>query len=156
MKLNAKSMGAAAAALLVISGLALAAGAAKGKKKDVIWPAEAIKWAAGPVKGVSVAALWGDMNKGGPYGALLKFDAGIMHPLHWHSQTLKIVVISGTFVHQPEGGTETKLGPGSYLLQAAAGKHISGCAAGADCEFFMTSGDKFDMTTADAAPAEKK
>lgn len=141
-----------AAALLVgLGGLA----AAGGKSKDVVWPAEAITWVDGPAAGVKVATLWGTMDKGGPYGALLRFDAGIMHPLHWHSQTLKIVIISGTFVHQSEGGVETKLGPGSYLLQAAKGKHISGCAAGAPCLFFMTSGDKFDMTAV-GAPAEKK
>ncbi len=156
MKITLKLSFAAAAALSVLGGLALAGAPAKAKKKDVIWPAEAVKWAEGPVKGVRLANLWGDMMKGGPYGTLLKFDAGLMHPLHWHSQTLKIVVLSGTFVHKPEGGTEAKLGPGSYLLQAAGGHHISGCAAGAECEFFMTSGDKFDMTTADAAPGEKK
>ena len=26
----------------------------------------------------------------------LKFDAGVMHPIHHHSQTLKTVIISGT------------------------------------------------------------
>lgn len=145
----------ASAVLLGLSGLALAA---KGKmtKKDVVWPAETIKWEDGPVKGVRVASLWGGMMKGGAYGALLKFDAGLMHPLHWHTQNLKIVVISGTFVHAPEGGAETKLGPGSYLLQRGGAKHASGCAPGADCEFLMTSPDKFDMTVVKNAPAQTK
>src|SRR5437667_8677996 len=110
--------------------------------KDVVWPADTIKWETGPLPGTHVAKLWGDWMKGGPYGVLVKFNAGIMNPLHKHTQTLKIVVVSGTFVHQPKGGTETKLGPGSYLLQAAGQWHVSGCAAGADCEFFMTSADK--------------
>lgn len=148
---SSKKTAVVAAALLAAGALGLGAWAGKGKKKDVVWPAEAIKWADGPAKGVKVAALWGDMSKGGSYGALMKFDAGLMHPLHWHTQSLKIVVVSGTFVHQPEGGTETKLGPGSYLLQVGGEKHVSGCAAGAECEFFMASGDKFDMTTAEAA-----
>lgn len=141
---------AAAVLLLTMSGVALAAKGGKTVKKDVVWPADAIKWEVGPLKGTHVAKLWGDWMKGGPYGVLVKFDAGLMNPLHKHTQTLKIVVLSGTFVHQPEGGVETKLGPGSYLMQTAGKNHVSGCAAGADCEFFMTSGDKFDLIPVEA------
>jgi anti-sigma factor ChrR (cupin superfamily) len=141
-------LAAAGAAVVVLSGLALAGRAAK---KDVIWPAEAIQWQDGPVKGVKVAALWGGMDKSGPYGALLKFDAGLTHALHHHTQSLKIVVISGTFLHQPEGGEMARLGPGSYLLQASGRKHVSGCAPEAECQFFMTSADKFDLKIAAGA-----
>jgi hypothetical protein len=130
---------------LCIGAAAMAADAAKS---DIIKPAGEIKWEDGPLKGSHVAKLWGDWMKGGPYGVLVKFDAGLMNPLHKHSQDLKIVVLSGTFVHQPAGGAETKLGPGSYLLQRGGQNHISGCAAGADCEFFMTSADKFDLIPA--------
>ena len=131
-----------------ISPAAMAAKAAKPAAKDVVWPADAIKWEAGPLKGTHVAKLWGDWMKPGPYGVLVKFEAGLMNPLHKHTQTLKIVVLSGTFVHQPAGGAETRLGPGSYLLQAGGQNHVSGCAPGADCEFFMTSADKFDLILA--------
>jgi quercetin dioxygenase-like cupin family protein len=74
-----------------------------------------------------------------------------MHALHKHSQDLKIVVLSGTFIHKPENGPEVRLGPGSYLMQAGGTNHVSGCAAGAECTFFMTSADKFDMIFAQAA-----
>ena len=142
--------------VFTMSTVALAAKGAKPATKDVVWPADAIKWEAGPLKGTQVAKLWGDWTKSGPYGVLVKFNAGLMNPLHKHTQTLKIVVLSGTFVHHPEGGVETKLGPGSYLLQVAGKNHVSGCTAGADCEFFMTSGDKFDLILAEKPPAQKK
>ena len=138
-----------------LSSIAMAAGTGKSGKKDVVMPADALKWEDGPAKGTHVAKLWGDYQKGGPYGMLVKFDAGTMHPLHKHKQSLKVVVLSGTFIHHPEGGTETKLGPGSYLLQAGGKQHVSGCAD-SECEFFMTSGDKFDMIMAEAPAAEKK
>ncbi|MDP9360064.1 MAG: DUF4437 domain-containing protein [Acidobacteriota bacterium] len=149
---------AAVVAMLVLSMsvVALADKGGKTMKKDVVWPADAIKWEDGPLKGSHVAKLWGDWMKGGPYGVLVKFDAGLMNPLHKHTQSLKIVVLSGTFVHQPAGGVETRLGPGSYLMQASGMNHVSGCAPGADCEFFMTSGDKFDLILAKEAPADKK
>jgi len=133
-------------ALVAVFLLALSVEAASSK--EVVWPADAIKWEAGPLPGVHVAKLWGDWTKGGPYGVLVKFDAGHMNDLHKHTQTLKIVMISGTFVYQPKGGTESKIGPGSYLVQPGGKWHISGCAAGADCEFFMTSADKFDLIPA--------
>ena len=140
---------------MALSAPALAA-SGKAAKADVIMPAAGLKWEDGPSKGSHVAKLWGDYLKGGAYGMLIKFDAGVMHPLHKHTQNLKIVVISGTFVHQPEGGTETKLGPGSFLLQRGGQNHVSGCAAGAECEFFLTSNDKFDLIPAEAPAAEKK
>jgi hypothetical protein len=145
----------ASAALFCLAPVSAKESKAKMSAQDVIWPAENVKWEDGPVKGTHVAKLWGDWSKGGPYGVLIKFDAGVMHPLHHHSHALKIVVISGTFVHHPDGGAETKLGPGSYLVQAANKKHVSGCAAGAECEFFMESTDKFDLIN-DETPAKKK
>ena len=156
--------GASLAAAMLLTGPVRAEDAPKAKvakkamatKMDVVWPAEAIKWADGPAPGTHMAHLWGDMKKGGPFGVLFKFDAGVMHPMHWHTRDLKIVVISGTFLHHPDGGTETKLGPGSYLLQSGGKRHISGAGADAPCEFFMTSPGAFDMMMVDAAKPAKK
>ena len=133
-------------AFAVLALSLLSSGSALAKdKEDVVWPAEAIKWDAGPVPGTKIAPLWGALNKSGPFGVLVKFDPGVMHPLHHHTRTLKLVILSGTLLHTSEAGVESKLGPGSYLLQAGGKKHISGCAAGAECTFFMTSDGKFDM-----------
>jgi hypothetical protein len=138
-------------AMLAMSSVALAG---KHAKEDAIWPADAIKWEEGPLKGTHAAKLWGDWLKGGPFGVLIKFDAGLLTPLHHHTQGLKIVIVSGTLLYHPEGGTETKLGPGSYLFESK--KHVSGCTAEADCVFFMTANDKFDMVNEEEAKAEKK
>lgn len=139
-------------ALAVMTICALASGTALAKdkpKQDVIKPADSIEWKAGPIAGTKLATLWGDSKKGGNYGMLVKFDAGVMHPLHHHTKTLKLIILTGTLIHKTEGGTESKLGPGSYLLQAGGNKHISGCAAGAECQFFMTSDGKFDFIDAE-------
>lgn len=145
-------------AVLAVSTLLSATSAlAKDKaKEDVVWPAESVKWEAGPVAGTKVAKLWGDWMKGGPYGVLVKFDAGQINALHHHTHALKIVIMSGTFVHKSDGAPETKLGPGSYLMQAAGKKHVSGCAPGADCTFFMSSDGKFDLIDDSKAAASDK
>ena len=155
---KSKRFGSLAGVLMMAAiGVTLAAAGDTLRSKDVAWPANSIKWEAGPAEGTKVAKLWGDWMKEGPYGVLVKFNAGLMHPLHKHTHDLKIVVISGTFLHTPEGGAETRFGPGSYLLQAGGKNHVSGCAAGAECEFFMTSNGKFDMIPAEKAqsPAVK-
>ena len=123
----------------------------KMKKEPIAWAAENIKWEemkSGP-PGVMGATLWGDMTKGA-YGALIKFPAGMKHPLHTHSSDIKTVVLSGTFTYAPEGGEEKNYGAGSYLLIPGGSKHISG--SGADgCTFFMEQSGKFDMK-----PVEEK
>ncbi len=143
-----------------VAGLAMLAAtslAFAGKAKDdEVWPAEAIKWEDGPVKGTHVAKLWGEWMKGGPYGVLVKFDGGVMHELHHHSHDLRTVIVSGTFVFQPEGGKETRLGPGSFLRQVGGKKHVSGCASGAECVFVITSSDKFDYLDDSGADAKGK
>lgn len=154
MKNNSRVVAAiAGAALLAVSAGAFAA---KSGGDNLVMPADSLKWEDGPVKGTHVAKLWGDWLKGGPYGVLIKFDAGLMHSLHHHTQTMKTVIISGTFVFKPEGGTETKLGPGSYLKQQGGKKHVSGCSAESECVFFVTASDKFDYLDDSGAGAKEE
>jgi hypothetical protein len=115
--------------------------------KDVLLPAESIQWQDGP-EGTKVAPLWGEWMKKGPFGVLVKFEAGVKHELHKHTHDLKIVILSGTYWHAPEGGKEMRFGPGSYLLTAGGHNHTSGCTREAACEFLMTSDDKFDFIPA--------
>lgn len=119
----------------------------KAPGKDVIWAAPDIKWEPGPAPGIHVATLWGDWKKGA-FGVLVKFDPGFVNPMHHHSHDLKLIVISGTFVHTPEGGTPVMLPPGSYFMQAANTKHTSGCSGSEGCEFFMSGDKAFDSIPA--------
>jgi hypothetical protein len=124
--------------------------AKKAPRMDTVWAANDLKWEPGPAPGSHIAKLWGDWEKGA-FGVLVKFDAGTVNALHSHSHDLKIVVISGTFVHTPEGGKEVSLPAGSYLRQVGKRNHISGCGGGEACEFFLSSDFAFDMI-----PAAKK
>src|SRR5438105_3548878 len=77
--------------------------------------------------GVKIADLWGNHTKGA-YGAITKFPAGFMAPLHTHTYAMKIVIISGTFISTPEGKPEVRLGPGSYLMQPGGNyRHTTAC-----------------------------
>jgi quercetin dioxygenase-like cupin family protein len=129
--------------------------AAKKAKGEVILPAADLKWTDMPIKGAQHAPLWGDMDKGA-FGALIKFPAGTNIPLHTHSSSLKLVVVSGTVYTGADMASAKDLGPGSYALQPAGWTHVTGCRAGADCVFLTEANGKFDMKpVGGAAPAAK-
>ncbi len=117
----------------------------KMTKEQVIWPADKVKWVEMPnTGGVMRAVLWGDPDKGAS-GVFIKFPAGLKLPTHYHTNAMKIVVLSGTLVYTPEGGSENKLGPGSYLSFGPEDRHFSGPGEGSGCTFFIEQSGKFDM-----------
>lgn len=152
--------------LLAAAVLAQGSGEAKAKRapksaapKAVAWPAADLKWVdlAGGPPGVKIVDLWGDHTKGA-FGALTKFPAGTTAPLHTHTSEFRVVVLSGTFIHGPEGKPEVRLGPGSYLKQPGGDyRHTTVCDKASECVFFMESNGKFDIKMVDEgkAPAKK-
>lgn len=114
------------------------------------------KWADLDPKGapgVKIADVWGDHAKSG-YGAFLKFPPGFLAPLHTHTNTIKIVVLSGTYVQTPEGKAEMRMGPGSYVFQPGGSyKHISACDKASECLLFIESVGPFDLKLVQAPKA---
>ncbi|MCA1582693.1 MAG: DUF4437 domain-containing protein [Acidobacteria bacterium] len=106
--------------------------------------------------GVQIADLWGDHTKGA-FGALIKFPAGFTAPMHTHTSDMKLIVVSGTLIHGPEGKPETRMGPGSYLKQPGRTyRHTTVCDKASECEIFVESTGKFDLKLVDAAKAPAK
>ena len=107
--------------------------------------------------GVKVADLWGDHAKGA-FGAFLKLPAGFVAPLHTHTNAMKVVFISGTYIQAPEGKPEVRLSPGSYMMQPGGNyRHTTSCDKASDCVLFVESNGKFDLKMVEAAktPAKK-
>jgi beta-alanine degradation protein BauB len=152
--------------LVAAAVLAQAAGEAKAKSAPkaaanapkFMQPAD-MKWVdldAKGAPGVQIADLWGDHTKGA-YGAITKFPAGFAAPLHTHTNAMKIMIVSGTFIAGPEGKPEVRLGPGSYFWQPGGNyRHTTACDKASDCVFFSESAGKFDIKPVDAAKAPAK
>jgi quercetin dioxygenase-like cupin family protein len=153
--------------LLTTALLAQGSGESKAKSgskakasRAVIMPAGDVKWTdldPTGAPGVKIADLWGN-HATGAYGALIKFPAGFVAPLHTHTNDMKAVMVSGTFIHGPEGKPEVRLGAGSYLMQPGGNyRHTTACDKASECLFFAQSNGKFDLKPADAgkAPAKK-
>ena len=153
--------------VLATAVLAQASGEAKAKSaptagasKAVIMPAGDLKWSdldPTGAPGVKIADVWGN-HATGAFGAFTKFPAEFTAPLHTHTNAIKIVVISGTFILTPEGKPEVRLGPGSYLMQPGGSyRHTTSCDKASECLFFMQGNGKFDLKPVDTgkAPATK-
>lgn len=125
-----------------------------GGTKAVIVPASDLKWVdldPGSAPGVKSADVWGDHTKGA-FRGFTKFPAGFETPLHTHTNDLEIVVISGTFIHTPEGKPEVRLGPGSYFMQPGGNyRHTTKCDKASECLFFIQSKGMFDLKPVEAA-----
>ena len=111
-------------------------------------PAADLKWVdldPTGAPGVKVATLWGDHQKGA-FGVLFKLPAGFTAPLHTHTHSMKLVIVSGTYIQAPEGKPEFRLGPGSYLMQPGGSyRHVTRCDESAECVFFVEGDGAFDL-----------
>lgn len=128
-----------------VAGVAVGKGAAPQPKFTA---AEELKW--DDVGGPKLATLTGDYKKG-PYGALMKLPAGTTSPLHTHSGAYEAIEIQGTTSHwlKGEDGTKAKkMTPGSYWMMPGKVEHVSSCAAGQDCIFYLWQKTKFDFALA--------
>jgi anti-sigma factor ChrR (cupin superfamily) len=152
--------------LTAMPALAQPSGATKARKaspaaasQPVFLPAGDLKWTdldPTGAPGVKIVDLWGDHTKGA-YGAYLKLPAGFTTPLHTHTYPMKVVFVSGTYLQTPEGKSEVRLGPGSYMMQPGGSyRHITSCDKAADCVLFVESGGKFDLKPVEAGKATAK
>ncbi|HEX4439808.1 MAG TPA: DUF4437 domain-containing protein [Thermoanaerobaculia bacterium] len=121
---------------------------ARSTSTPTFTPAADLKWADLDPKGapgVKIVDLWGDHTKGA-YGAYLKLPAGFKTPLHTHTHAMRVIFVSGTYLQTPEGKTQVRLGPGSYMLQPGDPyRHVTACDAASDCVLFVESDGPFDL-----------
>jgi hypothetical protein len=59
---------------------------------------------------------------------------------------MKVVFLSGTYIQAPEGKSEVRLGPGSYMFQPGGTyRHTTSCDKTSECLFFVESTGAFDL-----------
>ena len=112
-------------ALVVALALAPAVSPAHAQAagSTMVTPVADVKWMPGPVPGVSIAPVEGDMTKG-PSHFFLKYDAGFAAPVHYHSPDHYVTVVSGTLVLTMDG-KEHVLAPGSFCAMTGKAKHAA-------------------------------
>jgi len=87
------------------------------------------------LNGCSQAVVWGDPanTTGALYVMRLKLDDGVKVPVHWHNDTERVTVLSGTLLfavgHTIDPAKTTALSAGSFLV-VPANVHHYGIAKG--------------------------
>jgi quercetin dioxygenase-like cupin family protein len=129
----------------LIAAAAFVAATQAQKSKKVVYASSAqgtYKPSPPPATGVSMAAVWGDADKGA-HGTFTKFDPGFDAGMHTHTNDVSIVVIKGAYLYKDDAG-EKRVGPGDYLFVPGGHKHWSGGDKSEGALFYEEGSGKFD------------
>ena len=137
-------------ALIIVAasvGVAQAQKESSKNKKNVIYvAAEQATFKQSPMRGVSMAVLWGDPDKG-PHGTFTKFEPGYDAGMHTHTSDVWLVVIKGAYLYKDEEG-EKRVGPGDFIRIPGGHKHWSGGDKAEGALFYQEGSGKFDLIPA--------
>jgi quercetin dioxygenase-like cupin family protein len=119
----------------------------RGTGSATLWtPAEG-EWKDVPVfpKGAQMKVISGDPGKGAS-DLYVKFPAGYVAPLHWHTPAESVYVQSGSleFGMQHSDQTHT-IGAGGFFHSPPKMIHKATCSTKEDCYFFLHSTGAFDI-----------
>ena len=114
-----------------------------------VTPMSDLKWSAAAIPGVSTAVVEGDMTKG-PSHFYLKYDAGLVTPVHHHSPDHYVTVMSGTLVLTVDG-KEHRLGPGSFFALTGKAKHAARVDGKEPAVMFIDARGAWDVVPESAA-----
>jgi mannose-6-phosphate isomerase-like protein (cupin superfamily) len=148
MKKSSIVSGVAAFVLAAMSlGVAQAQKASSTKNKSVIYvTADKATFKESPGAGVSMAALWGDAEKG-PHATFTKFAPGYDAGMHTHTNDVWITVIKGAYLYKDEAG-DKRVGVGDFLRVPGGHKHWSGGDKTEGALFYEEGSGKFDRIPA--------
>jgi quercetin dioxygenase-like cupin family protein len=142
-----KSLLGVAVAIMLVMAWSIGRVQGQGKGKLIFAEADHAKFEAAPnEKGVSQAAIWGDMTKGA-HATFTKFDPGFDAGMHTHTNDVSILVIKGAYLYKDDQG-EKRVGPGDYLRVPGGHKHWSGGDKTEGALFYEESPGKFDRIPA--------
>ena len=141
-----KLLAVSAVAALTAAAAFVAVTQAQKSKKVVYESSAQAAYQPSQMKGVAMAAVWGDRDKG-PHGTFTKFDPGYDAGMHTHTNDVSIVVIKGAYLYKDDAG-EKRVGPGDYLFVPGGHKHWSGGDKTEGAVFYEEGSGKFDLVPA--------
>jgi quercetin dioxygenase-like cupin family protein len=112
-------------------------------KKVIFVSADKATFTAMGTGGVSMAAVWGDTNKGA-HGTFTKFAPGYDAGMHTHTNDVSIVVVKGAYLYKDDAG-EKRVAAGDFLRVPGGHKHWSGGDAKEGALFYEEASGKFDF-----------
>jgi hypothetical protein len=92
--------------------------------------------------------LWGDSSKG-PFAYFNRYNGGWQLPLHYHSNQLNGVIVSGTLVIHVAGQEAKELPSGSYFSVPGKTRHTDACLPGPPCIVYFSGEEPLDRINVD-------
>jgi quercetin dioxygenase-like cupin family protein len=136
---------AVAALITVMASIGVVQAQKESGKKSVVYTSpENATFKPSPMGGVSMAAIWGDADKGA-HATYTKFVAGYDAGMHTHTSDVWIVVIKGAYLYKDSDG-EKRVGPGEFIRVPGGHKHWSGGDKAEGALFYEEGSGKFDLT----------
>jgi quercetin dioxygenase-like cupin family protein len=111
-----------------------------------VQPAAGINWTKAPFPGVASATVEGDMAKGASY-FYLRYDPGLVTPLHSHTADHRGTMVTGSMVLVVDG-KESRLTPGSFFALKNKAKHVARCEGVDPCVMFIHAEGPWDVVPA--------
>lgn len=139
--------------VLAVLAATLSPALAGDTAKSFVTPSADVKWMPAGVPLVSIAAVEGDMKKGASH-FFLKYDAGLVTPLHHHTADHYVTVVSGTLALTVDG-KETTLGPGSFFALVNKAPHIARVVGDAPAVMMIDARAPWDLVPEAAQEAKK-
>lgn len=103
-----------------------------------------VQWAE-IVPGIEFGTLFGDWQADA-HGKLVRFDPGVVSPMHTHGGGYHAVVIAGTVINPYEGEEDPPLlEPGAYWATPAGAVHATGCVSEEPCLVYAHMEEGWDI-----------
>ena len=144
-----KSLITASVTLAAVLTFFPAGASAADTKSAVHVSAKSGKWVDGPIPGVTMIHLQGDMAKGA-HSTFTKFAPGLDNGWHTHTHDVTVVVLEGAYLYKGVDGKLIRVGPGEYITIPGGTKHWSGGDARKGVLMYQHAPASFDMKKADA------
>lgn len=113
-----------------------------GKAAPVAVTPVDLNWQAVPgLPFLMAARVWGSPDAA--LGRFVKFSEGKVLPLHKHTATVRVVVLSGTYVYGRQGEPEKQFPAGSFVFTPGGAPHVAGC--GGPCVYYEEVDGKPDF-----------
>lgn len=113
--------------VVVTSAIPAAADAPAPKPSPVALTPAQLAWDPVPViPGMMQARVWGPAD--GAQGRFVRIPPNGKLPLHRHTATVRVVVVSGTYVYGVQGEPERGYGAGSFVVTPGGVAHVAGCS----------------------------
>ena len=121
--------------------------AAAKAAQAVFWSNTEGEWMDVPVfpKGAQMKVINGDPKKGAS-DLFVKFPAGYVAPLHWHTPAESVYMQAGTLEFgMPNSAATHTIAAGGFFHSAPKMVHKATCTGNEDCYFFLHSTGPFDI-----------